>query len=260
MIAYIEVPPAADVYDRELKTTGAIIAERLGGSGRRMQLERNSDLCAVSPGGWTFIRCGIFKCYFGSRLVRLYETGDLPVFAFLPDLPGDLRCTSEFGSEVTIFDAGDIALHIATHPGDAALLIRHVSLQSTLTHILCAAYTTDELRPEFRIREFEPGAVIIAEGAPALEIYQMIQGDATVTVRSVEVGKVGAGELFGEIGFFTGLARSATVTANTACTVQTMNKSDFLALARMKPSVNIAVSKTLSERLVETNRKISQSK
>jgi hypothetical protein len=257
MIAFVEVAPAADLYDRELKSTGAAIVERIGTSGRRMQIERNSDLFTLTRDGWIYIHAGIFKCYYNDRLVRLYERGDVLMFSPVADSLAGFHCVSEFAAEVTVFETNDITRLLGSTPDDAALMLRYCMLQSTLMHILCAAYASGECRPEFRISEFTPGSVIIAEGAPALEIFQMIQGTARVTVRGVEVGRVGEGEVFGEISFFTGLARSATVTATSDCMVQIMDKDDFIALARLKPSVNLAVSKTLSQRLVETNRRLA---
>ena len=256
MISYIEMHPAAELLDKESKALGGSIIRSIAAETTSLQLERGTDLFSCVKDGLVYIDKGIFKYYHRNKMVRLYETGDLLFTAPLA-VNAECRCSSEFGAAVHLFDNKKLTAHFTAHPGDAPLFLRYFALQSALMHLLCAAYTTDDLRPDFSIKKFDPGTVIISEGAPALEIYQMIQGIAVVTVNKVQVGKVEAGEVFGEISFFTGSTRSATVTAETECIVQIMGKDDFITLASLKPSVNFAISKTLSERLVATNKKIS---
>ncbi|MBN1577705.1 MAG: cyclic nucleotide-binding domain-containing protein [Chitinispirillaceae bacterium] len=256
MIAYIEVPPSVDLLDKEAKALGNAIIKSLSTAGTPMKLDRDTDLFSCVTDGWVSIDKGIFNYYHRNKMVRLYETGDLLPLTSLGSA-SECRCVSDFGTAIRIFGSQEIADHLAAHPGDIVHFLRYTAVQSTLMHILCASYSSDDLHPDFTIRAFDPGTIIIAEGAPALEIYQMIQGIAVVTVKNVEVGMVESGEVFGEISFFTESARSATVTAKTECSVQVMRKDEFLSLAKLKPSVNLAISKTLSQRLVETNKKIA---
>jgi CRP/FNR family cyclic AMP-dependent transcriptional regulator len=256
MIAYVELPPEANRIDRELKSAAAEIVEHLPLTGKQELLDNGTDLFTHTSDGWVFIRNGVFKYYFGSKLIRLYSAGDLIVVLPTGHEIG-CTCISEFGAEVCIFKAGDLEKHLGTHPSEVPLLLRYLTLQSTMMHVLCAAFMTEDMHPDLNIRKFDPGSVIIAEGAPAREIYQMIQGNAVVTVNNVHVGEVAAGEVFGEISFFTESTRSATVIAKTECLVQVMGKDEFITLVQLKPSVNLAISKTLSHRIVETNRRIA---
>ncbi|MBN1307894.1 MAG: cyclic nucleotide-binding domain-containing protein [Chitinispirillaceae bacterium] len=256
MIVYIEVPPTVDMLDKEMKTLGGLLRATLSTSGTPLQLDRGTDLLSCVSNGWVFIDNGIFKYYHRNKMVRLYETGDLLPLTSL-NVASECRCVSDFGTTIRIFENREIADHLAAHTDDIVHFLRYTAVHSTLMHILCASYSSEDLHPDFTIRTFKPGSIIIAEGAPALEIYQMIQGTAVVTVKNVEVGIVESGEVFGEISFFTESTRSATVIAKTDCTVQVMRKDEFLTLAKLKPSVNLAISKILSQRLVETNRKIA---
>ncbi len=256
MIAYVEVPGEAALIDIELKSLGKNIIDNLSVPGKQLSIERGTDLFSCVNNCWVFIHDGVFKYYHQSKLVRFYERGDMLAVQNSRNNYGS-RCMSEFGAVISTFSDQEIATHIATHPNDSRLFFRYLVLQTTVMHILCAAYTTDDLQPDFKFTKFDPGTVIIAEGSPALEIYQMVEGTATVTVKNVAVGTIEAGEVFGEISFFTGGTRSATVTATTECLIQVMQKNDFLTMVTLKPSVNLAISKTLSQRLVETNRKIA---
>ncbi|MBN1761325.1 MAG: cyclic nucleotide-binding domain-containing protein [Chitinispirillaceae bacterium] len=256
MIAYIEVPPEATRIDETLKALAADITKNCAAIGKTERLDNNTDLFASVPSGWIFIRNGVFKYYFGKRLIRLYSTGDLiPV---TPDLHEyGCTCNSEFGAEITIFETAALGHYLEKDPRTAEQLIEYHIMHATMMHILCAAFMTEELQPDLSLRSYQPGEIIIAQGDPAHEIYQMIQGDAIVTVDETEVGSVASGEVFGEISFFTDGTRSATVTAKTECMVQVMGKDEFITLVKLKPSVNLAISKTLSHRIVETNRKIT---
>lgn len=257
MIAYIEVPPIVEQLDNSSKETGNEINTSLSSFGTRMKLESGTDLLRHAGSGWIYIQKGIFKYFYRNRLVRLYSTGDIIAITALQQ-DSECRCVNEFGAEIHSFSNEEMVRYTASHPEDSRRLFDYLAMQSTLMHILCALYTTDDVRPDINIKQYEPDEVIIAEGDPAHEIYQMIQGDARVTVKGVKVGEVKSGEVFGEISFLTESTRSATVTADVTCAVQVMGKNDFTAMLKLKPSVNLAISRTLSQRLVETNRKISE--
>ncbi len=256
MIAYVEVPPEVTRIDEMLKPLAAGIVQQCAECGRTQQCDNTTDLFASLPESWVFIRTGVFKYYFNKRLIRLYSSGDLISVAAVAVESG-CSCVSEFGSEITVFETEPLSIHFREHPEVAEQLLHYQTLHATMMHLLCAAFMTDDLHPDLVIRSYHSGEMIIAQGEPAREIYQMIQGTAVVTVKDVEVGSVNAGEVFGEISFFTESTRSASVKARTECLVQVMGKEEFITLVKIKPSVNLAISKTLSQRIVESNRKIA---
>jgi CRP/FNR family transcriptional regulator, cyclic AMP receptor protein len=252
LITYIEVPPEIEKLDSQSKTICEQMFHLITGRGSTMQCNNGFDLLSLPGNALVQIKQGIFKYYYNNKLVRLYESRDcIPLFDQPPT--SDCRCVSEFGADITIFALDNIDIS----PAFSTLFMLFVSIQSRLMHILCASYINDEAQPNFTIQRFDVGATIIAEGTPAHEIYMMIQGTAVVTVKNVKVGVIEPGEVFGEISFFTAGMRSATVTAKTECLVQVMRKEGFLALVQLKPSVNLEITKTLSQRLIETNRQIA---
>lgn len=256
MIAYVEVPPVVDVLERELKELGEKITVLIPETEHAVKLDSGSDVFAIAADSIVSIMKGVFKYYHGNKLIRLYQKDDVLLIPRLPDNHG-CRCISEFGAEIVILGFDDFDNSVLSDPQNKLLLFRYQSLQSIIMHILCAAYSPDDIRPDITIQKYENGDTIIAEGDPAVEIYQMMQGSASVTVKGTEVGVVQEGEVFGEISFFTENMRSATVTARSECLVQVMRKDTFIEMLKLKPSVNMAISKTLSQRLIETNRKIS---
>lgn len=82
------------------------------------------------------------------------------------------------------------------------------------------------------LRRFEPGEVIIAEGAMDRLVYFLVHGRCAVNVDGMDLAAISrTGDVFGEMGMLDGKPRSATVTAvePTLCLVL-----DNTFLARLK--------------------------
>lgn len=254
MIAFVEIPPIIDQLDKEAKVCSEAIAMAFTDESNTISLPRDTDLLTVHTAGLIYIVKGIFRFLVDGRLVRLYSAGDLVTCGDALSANG-CRCISEFGSAIIhITPAMIVDAHQRAGTPFTQTVMRYQSLQSTIMHMLCAAYIPTDLRPEYSMVHFAKDSIIIAEGDPAHDIYLLVQGKATVTVNKVLVGTIEAGEVFGEISFFTKSTRTATVTAQAECIVQVMNKADFLTIIKIKPSVNLSISKTLSQRLVDANR------
>lgn len=100
---------------------------------------------------------------------------------------------------------------------------------------LCAVFVEEEAVPNIETRSFEPGQVIVQEGDEPDKVLLMADGQAEVTKRGHQVGEVRADEVFGEVSFFAGKPRTATVTARTSCLVQCLDYEDFLSLIPKRP-------------------------
>ena len=82
-----------------------------------------------------------------------------------------------------------------------------------------------------------PGQVIIRQGEAADRFYIIAEGEVEVTQTGAQreapriLRRMSVAEVFGEIGLLTGVPRTATVTAVTACSLLALEKPDFLELA-----------------------------
>ncbi|MGH7307779.1 MAG: cyclic nucleotide-binding domain-containing protein [Candidatus Rokuibacteriota bacterium] len=113
--------------------------------------------------------------------------------------------------------------------------------------ILCSL---DEKHAQWLVSEqastewvYEPGAVILREGELGDSIFLIGSGSAEA-VLSAEGGPpillslMLKGETFGEMGFFEGMPRSATVRAREACTVLEIRGQELRHLATRGPTSN----------------------
>lgn len=256
MITYNETPPRVDMLDSESRTRCEMLSSLLSDTGTIQQCSNGFDLLSLPAGSVVLIRKGMFKYFYTAKLIRLYHDRDM---LLLPTISGtECRCISEFGAEIVLYtqeqlQTADIAQEAMK------LLIEFSAIQSEIMHILSTIGRPDDVTPDLKFNEYAAGSTILEEGEPAREIYMLVSGKASVTVKGVVVGTVHPGEVFGEISFFTTGTRSATVSAEDDCMVQIMTREDFVSLVKVKPSMNIAISKTLSERLIDTNRRIAGS-
>ncbi|MCG6962180.1 MAG: mechanosensitive ion channel family protein [Acidobacteria bacterium] len=92
---------------------------------------------------------------------------------------------------------------------------------------------------------FVPGEAIVTEGDASRALYVIAEGQAVVRRQRRELGRVGAGEVFGEIAFLTGQPRTATVRASTELHVVEV---DSVALSALLEE-NADLADVLAERV-----------
>ena len=112
------------------------------------------------------------------------------------------------------------------------------------------------------------GTVLIKEGEVTHTDFMMLILDGEVLVDnevtsmddSMVMSVIGPGSLIGEMGVLDASPRSATCTATTDLMVALLSREALLALIKGNPAVSarlmLAISKRLSDRLREANRKI----
>ncbi len=87
-------------------------------------------------------------------------------------------------------------------------------------------------------REFGPGVAVVEEGTMSGVCFFIVsEGEASVSVDGVEVGRIGPGDYFGELALITEDARSATVTAVTPLRCLAIAFWDFRKFAKDNPDV-----------------------
>ena len=110
---------------------------------------------------------------------------------------------------------------------------------------LFEGFSRDELVAVIRglkLLTFEPGDVLVTEGAPGGSLFILTTGTVKAFVKdargeSVKVHELGEGSFFGEISILTGKPRTATLTAATSCEVLELDKATLDSITRSHPHV-----------------------
>jgi CRP-like cAMP-binding protein len=117
-------------------------------------------------------------------------------------------------------------------------------------------------------KRFKLGTVFIKEGAVTHTDFMMLILDGEVLVQnevasaddSMVMSILGSGNIIGEMGVLDGAPRSATCTATTDLAVAILSRDALLKIilddAPVAARLMLAISKRLSDRLREANRKI----
>lgn len=111
------------------------------------------------------------------------------------------------------------------------------------------------------IERFEPGAVVIAEGAPPDRVGRVIDGEAEVLMRQgateVVIGTIAAGDYVGEMAALEGRSHGATVRAAVSAagplTMELFAAGDFLAHAVGDAALALRLLTRMSARLHRLN-------
>jgi CRP/FNR family cyclic AMP-dependent transcriptional regulator len=151
-------------------------------------------------------------------------------------------------------------------PDIKALLeaVTHNPNDPTLSHMLTPAQwsvLSGYMQPSMLV----PGQVLITQGAEDRTLYFVESGMLTVhfedATGKIRLAAVGAGSVVGEGGFFSYMARSATVQAGSACKLWSLTPMRFSELSNRHPNVALALAMSLgaimAKRVVSNRRRIA---
>jgi CRP-like cAMP-binding protein len=100
------------------------------------------------------------------------------------------------------------------------------------------------------------GATIFAEnekGSRLLlqrdKMYLLLDGEVSLTVKSKVIGKIGKGEIFGEMASISELPRSATAVAKLPCRVIGLDDGQFQSALRKKPEFALMLMSVMIRRM-----------
>jgi type IV pilus assembly protein PilB len=104
------------------------------------------------------------------------------------------------------------------------------------------------------------GAVVFSEGDPGDAMYLLVSGEVSVFLSdrslglSVELARLGAGQVFGEMALVTGSPRSATVKATEDSRLKVLSREILFKLVQAAPQVGLMIAGVLAKRTEELNR------
>lgn len=105
------------------------------------------------------------------------------------------------------------------------------------------------LAPFLHEVEASPGAVLCQEGELGEELFVLLEGEVVITRHDVELVRLQPPRHFGEIALALRCARTATVTATTACRLLVMHRDQVDDLIRRSPRLGARFTTRLLENL-----------
>jgi len=108
------------------------------------------------------------------------------------------------------------------------------------------------------LEQYEPGEVIVEEGAASNALYFIMGGEVRVLVQpqgkeSIEVGLLRTPECFGEMGILLGKPRTATIVAKSLSTLLAFSSAAFDSFMGKIPDFAYSVARFLALRLSHTS-------
>ena len=102
--------------------------------------------------------------------------------------------------------------------------------------------------------KMDAGSVIVDQGQTGREAFVIISGSATVKRNGKKVATLGAGAVVGELSLLDHGPRTATVVADTECTMLVISQRQFLAVIDAIPALSHKLLATLAGRIRELDR------
>ncbi len=111
-----------------------------------------------------------------------------------------------------------------------------------------------ELGRNARLQNYLPKAAIVSEGDPGNSLFVVISGLLDVSRRGLaarprSIGRLVAGEAFGEMSLLTGAPRSATITAVTPVTLAEITKETLEPILNAHPALILQLSEIQAARM-----------
>ena len=110
----------------------------------------------------------------------------------------------------------------------------------------------DELLPQFQLHEVPAATVIVRQGEAGDELFVLDSGQVDVTMdvggRPRTLGRLGAGDFFGEMAVLRRSPRTATVTAATPARLWSLSRPALAAAARRAPVLTNTLREVMRRR------------
>ncbi len=140
---------------------------------------------------------------------------------------------------------------------DPTPLLRSIELFEGLTDEDLA-----ELGASLQRRQFAAGSMIFSQGDNGDSLYIVESGDINIHLpgeasRRISLKDIARGEYFGELALFDEKPRSASALATTETVLLELQRRTLEGYLENRPKVALAILRTLSERLRETNTMLS---
>jgi CRP/FNR family cyclic AMP-dependent transcriptional regulator len=201
---------------------------------------------------------GSLSARYQNRTIYTLQPGDL----LLPDIAGNggddatVYFGSETGASLQSYPALEFMQRVFEDSQAMKLWTQLLITYSGLMLRISAARTREDVATAPGIEIYEPGQVIISEGERADFVFSLSSGIADVSVGGVQVGYINEGEIFGAMAALTHADRSATVTAQTRCSVVKVPEVQFAELIKSNPSTIHSLLVDMANSIVNLNQQL----
>ncbi len=133
-------------------------------------------------------------------------------------------------------------------PPHQAEALRHALAQSSLQSAL-TLHELGLLADYLTVHQYQPGEVIVREGDRERSMYFVVEGMGALRRGDVQLGPLGPGEYFGELGLVAARDRAASIVATTALTALRLDIESYERLTREHPDFTVRLLQTFVDGL-----------
>jgi CRP-like cAMP-binding protein len=201
------------------------------------------------------VKKGALRASWNGQLAFLYEVGDLlPVAGIGSD--GIFRFEADTEVELINLSFSDLFKFLSKNSELLGLYLRATGLEREFHLSAIQALSMGALPPEIETISIEAHKSIISEGDVSTDVYHMVEGSANVVCQGMQVGTVGADQIFGALAALTGFPRTASVITKEPCLVMKIPQEQFLELVRSRPATVVALVTDMAMALATTNKRV----
>lgn len=218
----------------------------------------NASQNGMDPQKIYLVQSGIVGVRLGKKNLYFHDAGDLVI--------PDVGAGGSSDEAITYYCDNNATLQEYTLKGFVGQIMQNPELGKLWTQLLIAQYgmcvralatsvdETPQATPGFE--SFQPGDTIIQQGDRADYVYSLFEGEADVLVDDVKVGTVTEGEVIGAIAVLTGDLRSASIKANTRCSVIKVARDEFSTLIKTNPNMIHQLLTDMAKHIVSLNEQV----
>ncbi len=119
----------------------------------------------------------------------------------------------------------------------------------------CSKRELRRLASEAHVEQVEPGQHLVSRGSPSSELYVILAGTAGIVDGGVEVDRVAAGDVVGELGLILDAPRNADVVATSALEVLSLDRAGLKRALDEVPGMGWTLLTAVAERLLLAERR-----
>ncbi|MFD2230789.1 Crp/Fnr family transcriptional regulator [Alkalimarinus sediminis] len=225
--------------------------------GKTLNLLPGADLChALAQGQIARVEGGIIHVNWKERTAFILQKGDF-ITHFNDYDEQALSYIVEESASVACINSDALNTQLASDQHALQQWHNLLLMQSAIFSNAYGASVKQGIRPAAGFQRYVAGDTIIKEGEPAEHVFTLLKGAATASVRSVPLGAINEGEIFGALAAITGEIRNATVKAQSNCTVMAVPKEQFLDLIKSQPETCLQMIQTMAYQITTLNNMVS---